>query len=75
MVKGKEAGRQPEMCALLTPLQNEKSNNLMALQKVPGSSAHLFYLCELNDEGIVLIVLTTASGVVLRLFENHHVTQ
>lgn len=41
------------MCAPLTTLQDEKSNNLMTLKTVPGSTVYLFYLCALNDEGIV----------------------
>lgn len=56
------------MCAPLTPLQGEKSNNLMTLQKVPESTTHLFHLCALDDEGIVVFILTTASGVMFRLF-------
>lgn len=63
----KGAGTQPEMCAPLTPLQDEKSN-MMTLKKVPGSTAHLFYLCALNDDGIVLFVLTTAAGEVFTHF-------
>lgn len=45
------------MCAPLTLLQDEKSNNLMTVKKVPGSTAHLFYLCALNDDRIVPFVL------------------
>lgn len=63
------------MCAPLTPLQDEKSNNLMTLKKVPGSTAHLFYLCALNDDGIVLLVLKTVAEVVSDSFENHHDSQ
>lgn len=58
------------MFALLTHFHDEISNNLVSFKKVPGSTAHLFYLCALNSEGIVQFGLRTTVGVIFRLFWN-----